>query len=81
MYAGELEGYGNLLIVGHGNEYHSLYGHLDDIKVRADKIVRTGEIIALSGDSGSLEGETLYFELRKNGKPIEPITWFKKAKG
>ena len=36
----------------------------------------TGEIIGLSGDSGSLEGEVLYFELRKNGKPIQPLPWF-----
>ena len=80
LYTGELEGYGNLVIVGHGKEYHSLYGHLDSIKVAANKVVKTGEVIALSGDSGSLEGETLYFELRKNGKPIEPIRWFRVAK-
>ena len=79
LYAGELEGYGNLVIVGHGNKYHSLYGHLDDIKVSVDKIVKTGEIIGLSGDSGSLEGEVLYFELRKNGKPIQPLPWFRRA--
>jgi murein hydrolase activator len=80
LYTGELEGYGNLVIVGHGKEYHSLYGHLDSIKVAANKVVRTGDVIALSGDSGSLEGETLYFELRKNGKPIEPVRWFRVAK-
>ena len=38
------------------------------------------KIIALSGDSGSLEGEVLYFELRKDGKPVEPVTWFNTAK-
>ena len=80
LYTGELEGYGNLVIVGHGMEYHSLYGHLDSIKVAANKVVKTGEVIALSGDSGSLEGENLYFELRKNGKPIEPVRWFRVAK-
>jgi murein hydrolase activator len=78
LYTGELEGYGNLVIVGHGKEYHSLYGHLDSIKVAVNKVVKTGEVIALSGDSGSLEGDTLYFELRKNGKPIEPVRWFAK---
>jgi murein hydrolase activator len=80
LYTGELEGYGNLVIVGHGKEYHSLYGHLESIKVTANKVVKTGEVIGLSGDSGSLEGETLYFELRKNGKPIEPVRWFRVAK-
>ena len=80
LYAGELEGYGNLVIIGHGKKYHSLYGHLDYIKVRPDNVVRTGDTIALSGDSGSLDGESLYFELRKDGKPVEPITWFKITK-
>jgi murein hydrolase activator len=78
LYAGELEGYGNLVIVGHGKEYHSLYGHLDSINVTVNKVVKTGDLIALSGDSGSLEGNTLYFELRKNGQPIEPVRWFAK---
>jgi septal ring factor EnvC (AmiA/AmiB activator) len=78
LYAGELEGYGNLVIVGHGKEYHSLYGHLYSINVAVNKVVKTGDVIALSGDSGSLEGDTLYFELRKNGKPIEPVRWFTK---
>ncbi|MEK9628979.1 MAG: peptidoglycan DD-metalloendopeptidase family protein [Nitrospinota bacterium] len=80
LYTGELEGYGNLVIIGHGKEYHSLYGHLDSIRVSVNKVVRTGDVIALSGDSGSLVGETLYFELRKNGKPIKPTPWFKMAK-
>ena len=78
LYTGELEGYGNLVIIGHGKQYHSLYGHLDTIKVSTETVVKTGEIIALSGDSGSLEGETLYFELRKSGKPIKPNPWFSK---
>ena len=79
LFAGELEGYGNLIIVGHGDKYHSLYGHLDDINVSVDRVVKTGEIIGLSGDSGSLEGEVLYFELRRNGKPIKPLSWFRSA--
>ena len=78
LFAGSLEGYGNLVIVGHGNKYHSLYGHLDDINVSVDEVVKTDEIIGLSGDSGSLEGEVLYFELRKNGKPIQPLPWFRR---
>ena len=78
LFAGSLEGYGNLVIVGHGNKYHSLYGHLDDINVSVDEVVKTEEIIGLSGDSGSLEGEVLYFELRKNGKPIQPLPWFRR---
>ena len=78
LYTGELEGYGNLIIIGHSRGYHSLYGYLDYIKVTTNTEVKSGDVIALSGDSGSLQGEALYFELRKNGKPIEPSSWFAK---
>ena len=80
LYTGELDGYGNMVIIGHGKEYHTLYGHLDQIKVKQNQIVKTGDRIGLSGDTGSLIGETLYFEMRKNGKPIEPVRWFKMAR-
>jgi len=80
LFTGELEGYGNLVIIGHGKDYHSLYGHLDRINVKQNQVVHTGDIIGLSGDTGSLIGETLYFEMRKNGKPIEPVRWFKTAR-
>ncbi|MBT5028165.1 MAG: peptidoglycan DD-metalloendopeptidase family protein [Nitrospina sp.] len=80
LYTGELEGYGNLVIIGHGKDYHSLYGHLDSIAVKKNQVVKIGETIGLSGDTGSLVGETLYFEMRKKGEPIEPVRWFKVAK-
>ncbi|QPJ66017.1 MAG: peptidoglycan DD-metalloendopeptidase family protein [Candidatus Nitrohelix vancouverensis] len=80
LFADFLEGYGNLVILGHGKEYHSLYGHLDDIITEVGKTVRTGQIIGRSGDTGSIEGETLYFEIRHNGKPVEPTQWFAVAK-
>ncbi len=80
LYTGELEGYGNLVIIGHGKEYHSLYGHLDSIAVKQNQVVQTGDVVGLSGDTGSLVGETLYFEMRKNGEPIEPVRWFKTAR-
>ncbi len=80
LFANELEGYGNLIIVGHGEQYHTLYGHLDNIITEVGKTVRSGQIIARSGDTGSLVGETLYFELRHKGKPIDPMRWFKVAK-
>ena len=79
LYTGELEGYGNLVIIGHGKDYHSLYGHLDSITVQQNQVVQTGHVVGLSGDTGSLVGETLYFEMRNKGEPIEPIHWFKTA--
>jgi len=80
LYANHLEGYGNLVIIGHGKDYHSLYGHLDEIITQVGRTVRSSQIIGRSGDTGSLVGETLYFELRYKGKPIEPTRWFRVAK-
>jgi len=80
LFTGFLEGYGNLVIIGHGNKYHSLYGHLDAIKVKTGDVVGEGKVVGLAGDSGSLMGETLYFELRHGGKPINPKSWFRVAK-
>ena len=70
LYTGTLDGYGNIIIIGHGMYYHSLYGHLDEIISSAGKTVRSGQIIGRSGDSGSVKGEALYFEMRYKGKPI-----------
>jgi len=75
LYTGTLDGYGNIIIIGHGMYYHSLYGHLDEIISSTGKTVRSGQIIGRSGDSGSVNGEALYFEMRYKGKPIEPTTW------
>ena len=75
LYTGTLDGYGNIIIIGHGMNYHSLYGHLDEIISSAGKTVRSGQIIGRSGDTGSVKGEALYFEMRYKGKPIEPTAW------
>ncbi len=80
LFAGSLEGYGNLIILGHGDKYHSLYGHLDKILVQTGDYVYEDRAIGLSGDSGSLVGETLYLELRHEGKPIDPAPWLQVAK-
>lgn len=75
LYTGTLDGYGNIIIIGHGMYYHSLYGHLDEIISITGKTVRSGQIIGRSGDSGSVKGDALYFEMRYKGKPIEPTAW------
>ena len=75
LYTGTLEGYGNIIIIGHGKEYHSLYGHLDVIITKVGKIVLPGQIIGRSGDTGSIIGESLYFEIRYKGLAIEPTAW------
>ena len=48
--------------------------------MKANQVVQIGDIVGLSGDTGSLVGETLYLEMREKGKPIEPVRWFKTAK-
>jgi septal ring factor EnvC (AmiA/AmiB activator) len=80
LFAGSLEGYGNLIILGHGDKYHSLYGHLEEILVQTGDYVHEDRTIGLSGDSGSLIGETLYLELRHKGKPIDPVPWLQASK-
>jgi murein hydrolase activator len=80
LYTGQVDGYGNLIIVGHGAKYHTVYGHLDKIITAPGKLIRKGQIIGKSGDTGSIVGESLYFELRKEGKAINPSGWFRMAK-
>ena len=75
-YVGWLKGYGNLVIVDHGGDYHSLYAHLKDVAVEVGVEVEEGEDIATVGDTGSLKGSYLYFEIRRAGVAIDPIPWF-----
>lgn len=75
VYAGWLKGYGNLVIVDHGANYHSLYAHLKDIAVDVGVEVEEGEEIATVGDTGSLKGAYLYFEIRKTGQAVDPLPW------
>ncbi len=80
LYADWLKGYGKLLIIGHGKGYHSLYGYLDKYVVRLGSIVQKGQIIANAGDTGSISGPSLYFEIRRKGKPVDPLKWLASSK-
>lgn len=75
VFAGRFEGFGKMVIVDHGQEYHSLYAHLGDLDVAVGKKLARGAAIGTSGQTGSFEGPKLYFELRKNGQPIDPSPW------
>lgn len=75
-FAERFEGFGLLLIIDHGTGYHSLYAHLGDFEVKAGERIKKGDTLGRSGESGSLDGPKLYFELRKKGKPIDPADWF-----
>ena len=76
VFADRLSGYGQILIIDHGSGYHSLYAHLSEFLVEVGEEINDRQIIALSGDSGSLEGPKFYFELRARGLPVDPQEWF-----
>jgi len=79
LYANELKGYGNILIIDHGNRLYSIYGHLAQILVKVGDQVRAGQSIARLGPGNSESDPTLYFEIRRQGKPEDPLNWLKKA--
>ena len=77
VYADVFEGYGNLIIIDHGMAYYSLYGHCSEFLVAKGDAVKAGQPVALVGDSGSLNGECLYFELRFKTRALDPLQWLK----
>ncbi len=78
VYADYFQGYGNLLIIDHGMTYYSLYGHCSEFLVNVGDMVAANQPVALVGDTGSLHGECLYFEIRYKTKAVEPLQWLKR---
>ncbi len=76
VYAGWLKGFGNTVIVDHTKNDFTLYAHLDEVKVKVGDQLKSRQPIGVIGSSGSLEGVKLYFELRIDGKPVNPRKWF-----
>lgn len=74
-YADWLRGYGLLMIIDHGDGYMSLYGHNQALYKETGEWVEAGEVIASVGRSGGQDQAGLYFEIRHNGKPIDPAKW------
>ena len=72
VFAGQKGGYGNCVIVEHGNGLATLYGHLSKVIVKANQEVKVGELIAKSGNSGRSTGPHLHYEVRKNNTPVNP---------
>jgi septal ring factor EnvC (AmiA/AmiB activator) len=75
LYADWFKGYGNIIIIDHGGSYYSLSAHVSKLLKSVGERVEAGEVIALAGDTGSLKGNCLYFELRHHGKPLNPLKW------
>jgi len=76
VYAGWFRGYGNLLIVDHGDSFHTVVGHASELLKKVDDWVETGDPIARVGNTGSLGGPSLYFEIRQNGHALDALEWF-----
>jgi septal ring factor EnvC (AmiA/AmiB activator) len=77
VFADRFAGYGKMLVIDHGERYFSIYAHLSEILKKSGDMVMRGETLGLVGDSDSLAGARLYFEMRKEGKSIDPVPWFR----
>jgi murein hydrolase activator len=75
VYADYIQGYGNLIIVDHGMSYYTLYGHCSEFLVKKGDPVQKDAPIAIVGDTGSLEGPSLYLEIRHKARPLDPLQW------
>ena len=75
-HVGWLTGYGDTVILDHGRGWHTVYAHLENIRVEVGEVVPARQRIADIGQSGSLKGRYLYFEIRHNGQPVDPGEWF-----
>ncbi len=75
IYSSWFKGYGNMIVIAHGKNYYSVYAHIEELfKTKGDKVEKD-EVVATVGDTGSMVGSGLYFELRHHGKPMNPLEW------
>jgi len=72
------KGYGKLVIIDHKDGMYTLYGNLSQVDVNNGDRVERGQVIGLAGDTGSLKGPKLYFEIRRNGEAEDPLLWLAK---
>ena len=70
-----IRGFGNTIILDHGSGFYTVYTHVDEVYVSEKQYVRTGAVIATVGDTGSLQGALLHFEVWKNKTKLNPEEW------
>lgn len=75
VYADWLRGFGNLLIVDHGDNYMTLYAYAEALLRQVGDVIRGGQPVATVGNSGGHPESGLYFEMRHEGKPFDPLAW------
>lgn len=76
VFAERFKGYGLMVVVDHGGKHHSLYAHLGEARVQTGQKVAAGEVLGTVG-STTLEGPGLYFEMRFQGRPEDPLEWLR----
>lgn len=69
-------GYGNSVRINHGYNYTTLYGHMSKINCKVGQVVKRGDVIGYVGNSGKSTGPHCHYEVRKNGKPINPVNFY-----
>jgi len=74
-YAGRFQGYGNLVILDHGDDYFTVSAHLDEIAVEVGDALEAGAVVGTAGETGSLRGPVLYFEVRRGAEALDPARW------
>jgi septal ring factor EnvC (AmiA/AmiB activator) len=79
VYADWLKGYGNVIIITHGDNFYTVYAHAEDLFRKKGDNVEADDVIATVGDTGSMSGPTLYFEIRHHGNTEDPLKWIKKG--
>lgn len=72
IFSGQKSGYGNCVIISHGNGLATLYGHLSQLVAKTNDKVKVGQVIAKSGNSGRSTGPHLHYEVHKNNTPVNP---------
>lgn len=80
VFASWFQGYGKLLIINHPGNVYTLYGYLSDFDVEEGDWLTEGDVLGFVGETGSLAGPRLYFEVRTDGKPVDPESWLQPSR-
>ena len=80
-FQNQYAGYGNVVLLRHGNDLATLYAHLARMDVRVGERVEQGELVGRAGCTGSCTGQHLHFEVRIAGKPVNPMPYLKDVAG
>ena len=73
-----IRGYGTTIIIDHGSGFYTVYSHVSNVETNVDSQVNSGDVIAYMGDSGSINGSQLHFEIWGEGKKLNPENWLRK---